>query len=259
MSQKCDTAGNPKSVHRAEARALRDALPENFRKEASDAICKKIAAMASFGLCETLLCYYPIGSEVDLRPLMTHALAIGKRVGLPLYDEENKTMEFYAISSLDEVSPTGKIGIPSPRAAAENLILPDGKTMMLLPGLLFDGRGHRIGTGSGVYDRYIFGHKALLHSSLCIGVTFSALVSDIPIPYTPGDVSVALVVTEKKLIFARKVDKTPKWEVRPRRYVPLVDKEGNPQRIEDKPFYNAHYVSPQDGKYLPPDVKEVKK
>ncbi|MBQ7661160.1 MAG: 5-formyltetrahydrofolate cyclo-ligase [Clostridia bacterium] len=258
MSEVVKAIDNPKSERRAAARTLRDALPADLRQAASDAICKKIAAMASFGLCETLLCYYPIGSEVDLRPLMTHALACGKRVGLPLYDEAQATMEFYAISSTDDVAPVGKLGIPSPHAEEANRIIPDGKTMLLLPGLLFDGRGHRIGSGCGVYDRYIFAHKELLHSSLCIGVSYAALVSDIPIPYTAEDVSVSLIVTEKKLIFARKVERAPKWEVRRRRYVPLVDKDGNPQKVEDKPYYNANYVSPQDGKYLPPSVKELK-
>ena len=81
---------------------------------------------------------------------------------------------------------------------------------------------------------------------MTVGVTYSAFLSDIPIPYTDLDISAALIVTEKKLHLARKVEKAPKWEVRKRRYVPLIDADGNPLEKKKREFYNSNYVSPDE-------------
>jgi hypothetical protein len=131
--------------------------------------------------------------------------------------------------------------------------------MILMPGLLFDTHGKRIGYGGGYYDKYIRRYPDLLHSSMTVGVTYSAFLSDIPIPYTDLDISAALVVTEKKLHLARKVEKAPKWEVRKRRYVPLIDADGNPVEKKKREFYNSNYVSPDEGTYKKPKAKDIVK
>ena len=84
--EKTVAAQNPKTERRSAARELRDAMPAALRAEASAAICKKILSMATFGLCDTVLCYSPVGSEVDIRPVIAEARARGKRVALPVCD-----------------------------------------------------------------------------------------------------------------------------------------------------------------------------
>ena len=247
---------NPKTQRRADAKLIRDAMPEDIRIESSKEICKKITAMASFGLCDIILCYAPIGSEVDVMPIAEAALARGKTVGFPVC-VEGGDMEFYAVDSLDELSLVGKYGERVPAASPERLIVPTASTMILMPGLLFDKNGRRIGYGGGYYDRYIRRHENLFYSSMTIGVTYSAFLSDIPIPYSDHDISAALVVTEKKVNFVRKIEKSPKREVRKRHYVPLMDAEGNLAKQKRKEFYNANYVSPEEGKYKSPDAKDL--
>lgn len=248
---------NPKTQRRADARFLRDAMPAEMRSQASAAICRRIAAMASFGLCDTILCYAAVGSEVDVTLLAETALARGKTVAFPVCAEEAGEMEFYAVSSMSELTVTNRFGIPEPVADAAKRITPTETTMILMPGLLFDKHGKRIGYGGGYYDRYIRKYPSLLHSSMTVGVTFHAFLSDTPIPYTDLDISAALVVTEKKLHFARKVEKAPKWEVRKRHYVPLLDAEGHTVERQKRDFYQANYVSPNEGKYIKPQAKDL--
>lgn len=248
---------NPKTERRADALVLRDAMPEQMRKDASAAICRRITAMASFGLCDTVLCYAAIGSEVDVYAVAEAALARGKTVAFPVCASENGEMEFYAVSSLEELTVTNCFGILEPQAVAENRITPTDTTMILMPALLFDKQGKRIGYGGGYYDRYVRKYPALLRSSMTVGVVFHAFLSDTPIPYTDMDISAALVVTEKKLHFARKVEKAPKWEVRRRHYVPLLDADGNEVERKKRDFYQANYVSPTEGKYIKPKAKDL--
>lgn len=249
---------NPKTERREDARFLRDAMPQDLRVAASEAICRRVTAMASFGLCDTILCYAPIGSEVDVSAIAHAALERGKTVAFPVLAEDFGEMEFYAVDSLDDLTETDRFGIPVPRAEEGKRIIPTETTMILMPGLLFDKQGKRIGYGGGYYDRYIRKYPVLLHSSMTVGITYHAFLSDTPIPYTDFDISAALVVTEKKLHFARKIEKAPKWEVRKRHYVPLLDAEGHTIERKKRDFYQAHYVSPDEGKYIKPKAKDIK-
>ena len=248
---------NPKIQRRADAKMLRDSMPQSLRDEYSASICKKITTMASFGLCDIILCYAPIGSEVDVMPIAKEALARGKTVGFPVCNSETKEMEFYSVSSLDELRDDGVYGELVPPVSDDRFITPTSSTMILMPGLLFDKNGRRIGYGGGYYDKYIRRYEPLFYSSMTVGVTYSAFLSDIPIPYSDHDISSALVVTEKKLNFVRKIEKAPKREVRKRHYVPLIDSNGNPIEKSKKEFYNANYVSPDEGKYKKPDAKDI--
>lgn len=248
---------NPKAIHRDAARLLRDAMPEKQRVAASEAISRRIISMASFGLCDTILCYAAFGSEVDVRAVAEAALARGKTVAFPVCRGGKGEMEFYAVNSLDELTEQNCFSIAEPPVREERRVTPTETTMILMPGLIFDKHGKRIGYGGGYYDRYIRKYPALLHSSMTVGVIFHTFLSDTPIPYSDHDISAALVVTEKKLHFARKVEKAPKWEVRHRHYVPLLDADGNVAERKKSEFYQAHYVSPEEGKYIRPSVKDL--
>lgn len=257
MQEKDTPTANPKAAHRDAARLLRDAMPQEQRAAAAEAIARRVTAMASFGLCDTILCYAAVGSEVDVYAIAEAALARGKRVGFPVCLAEKGEMEFYAVTSLAELTETNRFSVPEPPAREENRIVPTESTMILMPGLIFDKHGKRIGYGGGYYDRYIRKYPTLLRSSMTVGVAYHTFLSDIPIPYSDHDVSAALVVTEKKLHFARKVEKAPKWEVRRRRHVPLLDADGNLAERKKSEFYQAHYVSPEEGRYIRPSVKDM--
>ena len=181
----------------------------------------------------------------------------GKRVALPVCDYATGEMEFYDIGDGMLVE-NGPMRIPEPVPDPARRLTPTVGTLMLVPGLLFDRRGRRIGYGKGMYDRYIRRFPDFLRGSTAVGVTFHALLSDTPIPYTDFDVNLALVVTERGLVFTRRIEKAPKWEVRHRRHVPLLDRDGNPAQLRARTFYDAAYVSPEEGKYAPPRAKETK-
>lgn len=249
---------NPKASRRADAKMLRDAMPEELRVQNSKSICTRITTMASFGLCDIILCYSPLGSEVDVLPIAAAALSRGKIVGFPICDKESGEMEFYSVTSLDELSECGMFGEKIPPKSDDRRITPTRDTMIIMPGLVFDTRGRRIGYGGGYYDKYIRRHEELFRSSMTIGVAYSAFLSDIPIPYSDHDISCAIVVTERKVNFVRRIDKAPKREVRHRHYVPLLDSEGNSAEKIHREFYNANYVSPDEGKYKKPKAKDLK-
>ena len=75
-------------------------------------------------------------------------------------------------------------------------IRPAALAAVIVPGLAFDLRGHRLGRGAGVYDRFL---ASLPPTTLRIGVIPEALVAP-ELPVEPHDVPMHWVVTERRAI-----------------------------------------------------------
>ena len=196
---------NPKSACRASARRLRDAMPPELRRAASEHISQNIIELEFFHRCDRLFCYYPTAEEADILPVAREALRLGKTVGFPVCDYAAGEMEFYAVDDLFGMTPRGKLNIPEPNPNAARRITPTGRTMILFPGLLFDRAGHRIGYGRGMYDKYVRRFPELLSSAMLTGVCYAALLSDTQIPSAKTDVNMTLIVTEKGLFVPSRV------------------------------------------------------
>ena len=109
-------------------------------------------------------------------------------------------MKFFKVCDLDELS-SGMYGIPEPD---ENAIefSPDNKTnnLCLVPGILFDSYGYRIGYGKGYYDRFLNKFKGI-----SMGICFNECLSETPLPFEkryekPLDM---LVTSEEVLLFGK--------------------------------------------------------
>ena len=183
-----------KAKLRRMARDVRDKLSPKARMTASAAICSHILASPLLQNCRILLCYAPIGSEADVLTVAKAALAEGKIVGFPICN--GAEMEFYAVTSLDELCKADAFGIPIPDATKSPRITPDHDTLMLLPGLALDKSGNRIGYGKGYYDRYL--HRAS-PAPVTLGVTYAATLFE-SIPSEKNDFPVVFLATEDGII-----------------------------------------------------------
>ena len=86
-------------------------------------------------------------------------------------------------------SPPGPLG---PLAPAGPVVRP---TLLLVPLLAFDRRGHRLGYGAGYYDRTLAG----LPDARTIGCAFAAQEVD-AVPAGPADIPLQQIATERGLI-----------------------------------------------------------
>lgn len=129
-------------------------------------------------------------NEVDTRALIGTCLAQGKRVAVPVVMPSAKTMGHALIDGLDQLV-VGPWGLAQPDPAAARWLPAKARIdLVVVPGLAFDRRGHRIGRGGGYYDRFLAQVQTVK-----IGLCYDELVLDY-IPGEPHDVPVDMVVAE---------------------------------------------------------------
>ena len=88
----------------------------------------------------------------------------------------------------------------SPRVAPERI------DVMLVPGVAYDGEGHRLGQGRGYYDRFLAQAPRALRLGLCHDFQLVAAV-----PHRAGDEPVDYIVTPEgaRKTGARALKETP--------------------------------------------------
>ena len=138
--------------------------------------------------------YLPVGSEADLRAVMTSYAEGGTSWCLPWLSARNAPMLFRAWKPGDETE-IAPGGFAQPLSSS-SIANPD---LILLPLLGFDRSGNRLGQGAGHYDR------ALEHmpDALRVGVAWSVQeVAEVPVD--PWDMPLDAILTEAEWIVPAK-------------------------------------------------------
>ena len=131
---------------RAKKRAM---TPEEI-EERSAQLGELLAGSPAYREADTIYGYLPYNQEVRTVPMLERALLEGKRVAVPkVYGEE---MRFIYLTDLSKVA-KGYSGIPEP--VGDGPVADDPRALVLMPGLAFDRKGHRIGYGGGFYDKFL--------------------------------------------------------------------------------------------------------
>lgn len=153
----------------------------------SEEICRKVLESACWQESQTLLLYYPLTDEVDVRPLIFKAVEAGKRVLLPVC--VGNELELYPYEGEASLM-VGSYGIMEPKGTK---FLPERYSeidMAIIPGMAYDRTGHRLGRGKGYYDRLL----PQLGRARLQGVCFPFQFLD-EVPADAHDVSVHDVIT----------------------------------------------------------------
>ncbi len=156
------------------------------------AVRAAISASPHYQDALTVGLYLAMENEVDLEPL----IGPGRRFVAPRTQQApTPHLTFHELSAGTE---TRFWGLREPVASAPQ-VEPGQIDLLLVPGLMFDEQGGRLGYGKGFYDRFLAGSGA----AVTVGVTLDALV--VPrLPVAPHDVAVQYLVSESGLRPARR-------------------------------------------------------
>lgn len=123
----------------------------------------------------TVAGFWSMGSEIDIRPLLTALADRGHPLALPAVAGPARPLVFRAWAPGGELVSGGFGTSVPPESAAE--IRPD---ILLVPLLAFDRRGFRLGYGGGFYDRTIEALEATIADA--IGIAFAGQeVAEVPV------------------------------------------------------------------------------
>ncbi len=160
------------------------------------ALCERVLPTIDFpGAC-VVSAYWPIGSEIDPRPLMIRLHEDGHPIALPVTPERGNPLVFRAWRPDDTLEAAG-FGTRVPLAVQPELT----PRVLIVPLLAFDRAGHRLGYGGGFYDRTL---TRLRQSGpvLAVGVAYAAQ-EVAAVPRDGSDQPVDWIVTEAESIRVR--------------------------------------------------------
>ncbi len=141
-----------------------------------------------------LACYVSKGSEVQTKPLIHEALSWGKKVLVPIVEQNSRTLQFSEIQTLDELVP-GTFGIPEPKLEHRRLTGLEAAEIVFVPGIAWDLYGYRVGWGHGYFDAAL---KRLPDRSVSIGLAFDLQLVE-KVPGAQFDLPVDMLVTESRV------------------------------------------------------------
>ncbi|NKE45983.1 5-formyltetrahydrofolate cyclo-ligase [Roseomonas frigidaquae] len=135
--------------------------------------------------------FWPMGAEIDIRPLLLALHEKGHRIALPVTPKRGQPLHFRQWQPGDTLA-RGPLGTSQPGRDAAALT-PD---WLLVPLLAFDRAGHRLGYGGGYYDRTL----SSLPGAYALGVAYAAQEVD-EVPVGVDDAPLAAIATERGVIF----------------------------------------------------------
>ena len=143
---------------------------------------------------QTVLCYASLEDEINTDGIIIKALSDKKQVALPVCINKNGDMEFYLISSMEQLI-KGAFSVLEPDVNICKRLCNYDNAIIVVPGLCFDRRGYRLGYGKGYYDRFLKNH-----SLISIGLCYNIFIIDNQV-VCDYDIPVNAIITENGIIY----------------------------------------------------------
>ena len=150
--------------------------------------------MVEFKKSQAVLFYVSYNNEVSTHDMIKESLTARKKVAVPITDMNHHCLQLSRLTSWDDLE-KGPYAILQPKKECIREIPLDEIEIILIPGIVFDMSGHRIGHGEGYYDDLL---KHMSHA-LLVGLAFEFQIIE-TIPAEAHDIPVHRIVTEKRII-----------------------------------------------------------
>ncbi len=185
-----------KSELRAKVKDYRRSLKTDEKYAMDDSLSDIILKMDLYRNAKSILCYHSTDIEVSTEIIINTALAQGKDVYLPRCIKGTRKMDFIKINSMEDLE-SGTFGVMEPKLDLEEKYHNSPDSLCIIPALMYDVRGYRLGYGGGYYDRFLY-----KYTGAKVGIIYKENVVD-KLKYGRYDIPVDYIVTEDKQIKTR--------------------------------------------------------
>ena len=182
-----------KRVLRAAAISRRKSLPVKDAESWSRRIQESVIRFPPYQRAPKVALYSPLPGEVDTRLIREDALSARKMI---LYSSPQRSDP----PELLKAEATGDRPVDLSAEAGSSqppgYFTDGGELLIIIPGLLFDGRGNRLGRGGGWYDQLLGGFATDI---VAVALAYEFQVID-EVPVQEWDRPVNYIVTERRVI-----------------------------------------------------------
>ena len=127
--------------------------------------------------------------EVDTIEIIRTLWDLKKKVVVPKCNPKDRSMEFYEIKNFNQLENV-YMDLQEPKPECTQLVPRENIDSIIVPGIVFDKKGYRIGYGGGYYDRYLTQFDGML-----ISVAFNIQLRE-SVPKESFDIPVDVIITE---------------------------------------------------------------
>jgi 5-formyltetrahydrofolate cyclo-ligase len=170
---------------------------EKQRAEKTRAIESKLFEFANFLEARIVLLYIDGENEVRTKNIIKRAYAFQKIVVLPAFDSGRFKVTTLKVDHPDKDLLPGPRGVAQPNPARCKPVPLQKIDIAIIPGVAFDEKGARIGSGHGYYDRFI---PDLPATTRKVALAFEEQMIPL-VPTESHDKHVDIIITDKRIIY----------------------------------------------------------
>jgi len=192
-----DELQKTKQEIRDDVAEIQSGLAEEEVAEKATKIEDRLHGFANFLESNIVLLYVNGEYEVPTGRIIKNSFGFDKIIVIPGFDAETHEMKLMKIDHPDRNMVMGSRNILEPDANRCRRVPLESIDIAIIPGIAFDEKGGRIGTGQGYYDRLI---PKLSITTRKVGLAFEEqMVPQVPIE--SHDRHVDIIITEKRIIY----------------------------------------------------------
>lgn len=187
-----------KQTLRQQVLAARCGLAPAEVAEKSKRIIERLLELPQYTKANTILTYLDFRNEVQTDTLLTQALQAGKKITVPLVNQAEKLIIPCQVENFPGDLVPGTYGIREPAPGKIRPVPVAEVDQVIVPGVVFDEQGQRLGYGGGYYDRFL---PRLRRDAIKVALAFELQICpDLTSLLDDHDQPVDLVITEDRII-----------------------------------------------------------
>jgi 5-formyltetrahydrofolate cyclo-ligase len=172
-------------------------LTERLRAEKTRAIETRLFDFANFLEARVVLLYIAGDHEVRTQEILRRSYGYSKVVVLPAFDGERRKVTTLKVDFPEKDLQPGPRGVDEPNPARCKPVPLQKIDIAIIPGLAFDEKGSRIGSGRGYYDRFI---PELPVTTRKVALALEQQILP-QVPTEAHDRHVDIIITDQRIIY----------------------------------------------------------
>jgi 5-formyltetrahydrofolate cyclo-ligase len=182
----------------------RKSLSEQEVNDKSLKICQKLDSFEMIKNCENVMVYSPFNNEVNINSFTDFCIKKNKGVIFPRVVSGD--LKVYWVDDLKKLD-IGYSGILEPNVSLCAEFEIKNINLVIVPGIVFDESGNRLGMGKGYYDRFLNKLASINNitknkKSLIVGICYDFQVVD-KLDINSHDFPMDAVVTDSNIYFRK--------------------------------------------------------